>query len=167
MKLLSSARHLGGGSLLVALILATNAGTALAHCQIPCGIYGDEMRFDMIDEHLETIGKSMATIDELSANPGENANQLTRWIMNKEDHARQLRDILTVYFLDQRIKPVTADEGDEYEKYVAQLTTVHAMMVHVMKCKQTTDTAHVQALRELSAQFYGLYFGEGHERHRH
>ena len=38
-----------------------------AHCQIPCGIYGDEMRFQMLEEHITTIEKSMKLIGELSA----------------------------------------------------------------------------------------------------
>ena len=32
---------------------------AFPHCQVPCGIYGDEMRFEMMDEDIDTIEKSM------------------------------------------------------------------------------------------------------------
>ncbi|MDY6953871.1 MAG: superoxide dismutase [Ni], partial [Thermodesulfobacteriota bacterium] len=35
---------------------------ASAHCEIPCGIYDDQMRIDMIAEHITTIEKSMKQI---------------------------------------------------------------------------------------------------------
>jgi nickel superoxide dismutase len=152
---------------LTVALLALTTPAARAHCELPCGIYHDEMRFEMIDEHLETIAKSMRMIEDLGADPGQNANQLARWVMNKEEHAAKLRDILTVYFLDQRIKPVDPDAGDEYDLYLARIETLHRMMVHVMKCKQTTDLEHVDALRELRNHFYTLYFGEDHQPHEH
>ena len=169
MKILAKSHRkiLLAAGLLLGVGLAFGPAPALAHCEIPCGIYGDEMRFDMIDEHLETIEKSMRQVDALSKEPGENANQLVRWVLNKEDHAAQLREILTVYFLDQRIKPVDSKEPEAYKKYQAQVETLHRMMVHVMKCKQTTDVAHVEALRKLKGQLYELYFGKDHEKHSH
>jgi nickel superoxide dismutase len=30
---------------------------AAAHCEIPCGIYDDEMRINMVLEHIATIEK--------------------------------------------------------------------------------------------------------------
>lgn len=33
-------------------------GYASAHCEIPCGIYDDQMRVNMIGEHITTIEKS-------------------------------------------------------------------------------------------------------------
>ena len=39
---------------------------AYSHCQIPCGIYGDEARFNMITEHITTVEKSMKLIESLS-----------------------------------------------------------------------------------------------------
>ena len=156
-------------ALAAALLITTTllAPAARAHCEIPCGIYGDEMRFDMMEEHLQTIEKSMRMIDELSAAPGENANQLVRWVVNKEEHAEKLREILTVYFLDQRIKPVDADGGEKRQTYLDQVETLHRMMVRVMKCTQTTDLVHVETLRELKDRLYRLYFGEEHEKHTH
>jgi len=134
--------------------------SAFAHCEIPCGIYGDQARFDAIEEHSQTIEKSMQQINELSANPGENANQLIRWVRNKEDHANLVQEIVSQYFLTQRIKPTQED----YEKKV---TTLHQMLIAAMKCKQTTDTENVQKLRELTADFHDLYFGEAEHAHLH
>ena len=48
--------------LLIALIFPTLLS---AHCEIPCGIYGDKMRIHMLKEHITTIEKSMKQIAEL------------------------------------------------------------------------------------------------------
>ena len=56
--------------LFLGLILFTGT-TAFAHCEIPCGIYDDEMRIKMLAEHVTTIEKSMAQIQELSLNQRE------------------------------------------------------------------------------------------------
>ena len=39
--------------------------SAFGHCEIPCGIYDDEMRIEMISEHIGTIEKSMNEIMHL------------------------------------------------------------------------------------------------------
>ena len=39
---------------------------AEAHCQIPCGIYGDEMRFQMLEEHVND-GDRDRLVDEFVA----------------------------------------------------------------------------------------------------
>ena len=155
--------------LALAAILAAGGWFAVqsfSHCEVPCGIYDDDMRFDMMAESFNTIEKAMNQINELSADPGKNANQLIRWVMTKEDHAGKVRDILTEYFLDQRTKPV--EKGEEgYSGYQQQLELLHRMMVEVMKCKQTTDLAHVASLRELKDKYYASFFGPGHEKHTH
>ena len=136
---------------LAAAIVAILAFNASAHCEIPCGIYTDEMRVQMIEEHCTTIEKSMAQIAELSADAGKNANQLARWVVNKEDHANQVQHIVTQYFMTQRIKP-------GQDKYAEKLALLHGMLIEAMKCKQTTDAAHVARLREQLKDFSKLYF---------
>jgi len=127
------------------------AATVYAHCEIPCGIYDDEMRIEMINEHIDTIEKSMKQITALAPAPGHHANQLTRWVMNKEHHANELQEIVSQYFLTQRIK---SDQPD-YEK---KLVLLHQMLVTAMKCKQTTDLKNTETLRKLTADFAKLYF---------
>ena len=48
--------------------------SAQAHCEIPCGIYDDELRMNLIIEHAGTIEKSMKSITELES--GKDINQL-------------------------------------------------------------------------------------------
>ncbi len=143
------------------------AGGAFAHCEIPCGIYDDAARYDMLEEHITTMEKAMTRIDSLSATDAKSElvyNQLIRWTMNKEDHANQFQDIVSQYFLHQRIQPKTSDDGQAYQEYLRQLELFHQMAVQAMKCKQTVDKAHIERLRELVKESRELYFKEhGHE----
>ena len=127
---------------------------ASAHCEIPCGIYDDQMRIDMIAEHITTIEKSMKQIVELGGQKPTNHNQISRWVMNKEHHANELQHIVTQYFMIQRIKLDT-------KQYSEKLTLLHKLLVYAMKCKQTTDLSHVATLRSVLKEFQGLYFGHG------
>ncbi len=130
---------------------------AHSHCEIPCGIYGDDLRIQMIEEHITTIEKSMNMISELSKEKDKNYNQIVRWVTNKDQHAGEIQQIVSQYFMTQRVKP--ADKtADGYSTYVEQLTLLHRMLVYAMKSKQTTDLANVEKLRSLVADFKTLYF---------
>jgi nickel superoxide dismutase len=156
-------------SLIVLGVLTLSASSVFAHCEIPCGIYGDEMRFYTIEEHITTIEKSMKMIAELSQEGEKNYHQLVRWINNKEEHAKKIQEIIYQYFLTQRIKSVDPEKTEEYAKYVKQVTLLHQMLVSAMKAKQTTDLAHTEKLRALLLDFELAYFGpEGREKsHEH
>jgi len=121
------------------------------HCELPCGIYDDEMRVDMILENITTIEKAMGQIIQLQKEKPINYNQLVRWINNKDDHANMLQEIVSQYFMTQRIKPDTKD----YDK---KLSILHQMLVAAMKCKQTTDLSNIETLRKLLRQFRDVYF---------
>ena len=141
---------------------------AYSHCQIPCGIYDDEGRFNTMAEHITTIEKSMKLIESLSAEDKPNMNQIVRWVNNKEAHADELSHIVTFYFMAQRIKIVSEGEPQEYKKYVKKLTLLHEMLFYAMKAKQTTDTANVEKLKSLLNQFHESYYGKAAEaEHKH
>ncbi|WP_462316972.1 superoxide dismutase [Ni] [Marinilabilia sp.] len=129
-----------------------------AHCEIPCGIYGDSLRIQQIDEHITTLEKSMNQIIELSEEGDKNYNQLVRWVTNKEEHAVKIQDIVSQYFLHQRIKPVDPSDSEEYEKYVKRLTLLHKLQVYAMKAKQTTDLDYIERLRDTLHEFADAYF---------
>jgi nickel superoxide dismutase len=139
--------------------------SAYSHCQIPCGIYGDMTRIVILNEHITTIEKSMNQINELSKDPQANMNQLVRWVDNKDTHADELTEIVTYYFLTQRINIQEPADAEEFKKYQAQVTTLHQMMVYSMKCKQTTDVKNVEKLRGLVGQLVSLYFSEEDQKH--
>ena len=138
-----------------AAAMALQTAALWAHCEIPCGIYGDELRFSMIEENIRTVEKSMKMIVELSGDSA-NANQVARWVNNKESHADHIREIVTQYFLTQRIK-LPPPEIEAQEAYRNKLALLHQMLVYAMKCKQTTDTANADRLRELSQEFKQAY----------
>lgn len=146
-------KRIGLSLVLVGFMMVLLTTTALAHCEIPCGIYDDQARVDMLFEHAMTIEKSMNQIMKIEkdGHGHGHSNQLVRWIMNKEKHATMLQEIVTQYFMTQRIKAGT----DHYDE---KMKALHGMLVQAMKCKQTVDLAHVVKLRALVVEFEGLYF---------
>jgi nickel superoxide dismutase len=139
---------------------------AYGHCQVPCGIYEDSTRVKLIQEHITTIEKSMNMINKLSAEGEKNYNQIVRWVNNKEEHANKIQEIVSKYFLHQRIKPVE-DSDDHHGMYMTNLKLLHHLSVYAMKCKQTTDLAHVAKLRELTHEFSDSYFHKVAHDHGH
>ncbi len=153
--------------MLVVFLFAVIVITPLvySHCQIPCGIYDDPARLAAIAENTTTVEKAMKLIEELSADPKKNMNQIVRWVNVKEQHADDTAHIISYYFMAQRIKPVNKSDSAGYEKYVKQLTLLHEMLVYSMKTKQTTDFANVEKLRSLLAEFRSEYLGEHSHSH--
>ena len=139
--------------LLFALVVLVPS-LAAAHCEVPCGIYGDAMRIEILREHVTTMDKATGSIIALSAEGEANYNQIVRWVMNKEEHAEEFQNVVSQYFLHQRIKPAGAGDAT----YVKQLTLLHEMLVSAMKAKQTTDVAHTAKLRQLIDDFAASYF---------
>ncbi len=138
-----------------------------AHCQIPCGIYDDKVRIKLMKEHVKTIEKSVNQINALSNGTAKNNNQLVRWIMNKDDHANKLSEIVTYYFMAQRIKPVSQKNKRQYSHYKNRLEILHKILVHAMKAKQNDTLEHVKELEKLIHKFEEAYFhkhdSSGHE----
>ena len=141
--------------------VAIIASIAHSHCQIPCGIYDDDARFDEITEHITTIEKSMKLITELSAQDKPNMNQIVRWVNNKEAHADELSEIVTYYFMAQRVKLPAEGDAKAHNEYIKKLTILHRMLVYSMKAKQTTDLANVELLKSSLDEFHKAYHGEG------
>ena len=144
---------------------------SFAHCEVPCGIYDDEMRIHMIKEDILTIEKSINAINELS-NAKEKTplvyNQLVRWIDNKDEHARKIQHIVWQYFLTQRVKPVDKSDSKKYKTYLKKLELLHKLSFYAMKVKQSTDLKYVDKLREILDEFEEVYFGKEHmHKHEH
>ncbi len=150
--------------ILIALLCTPFQNEAKAHCEIPCGIYGDSLQIALMYEHIATIERSMTMIKKLSAAEEKDYNQIVRWVMNKEEHAEKLQEIASQYFMHQRIKIVEFDsrshtvDSKEYTHYVMMLTLMHKIQVLSMKAKQSTDAQHIVQLRETLHQFEHAYF---------
>ena len=142
-------------------ILVLSARFAQAHCQVPCGIYGDERRFEELLEDQATIAKAQAQINEIAGgHEAQSLNQLVRWVTTKEAHASNVQKVIVDYFLAQRIK---ADK----ENYTDQLKAAHAVIVTAMKCKQSADPATAEALQKAVFGLYEAYTGKKPQLHEH
>jgi nickel superoxide dismutase len=154
-------------SMIIAVLVVVASSVVYSHCQIPCGIYDDNMRINMMAEHITTIEKSMRTINQLSAEKKPNMNQLVRWVRNKDNHADELSHIITYYFMAQRLKPVEKTGTEGYQKYLEKLTLLHQILVSTMKTKQTTDLSETKQLTDLLINFKKVYSEEHEHKHEH
>ena len=75
-----SARHKVVTGLAFLSLLVLISLRVSSHCEIPCGIYDDEMRINMIAENITTVEKSMKQIIELSGQDKQNMKQIVRWV---------------------------------------------------------------------------------------
>ena len=125
--------------------------TSFGHCQVPCGVYGDTARFTQMLEDQTTIAKAIVQINDLAdKKDAQSANQLSRWVATKEDHASKIQKIIAEYFLTQRIKSSS-------DKYDALLKGAHAVMVAAMKCKQGVDAKNGDSLKSAIESFQSVY----------
>lgn len=135
---------------------------ASAHCQVPCGIYGDHARFEAMLEDTTTVAKAIGEIESLAgSHDALGANQLVRWVTTKEEHATRIQRTIADYFMAQRIKA----DGEGYDK---KLKASHAVMVAAMKVKQGADPATANQLKQAILDFHQAYAGVPYEeRHAH
>jgi hypothetical protein len=142
-------------SLLILAGLVIASVNLSAHCQVPCGIYADDVVFGELMTDIKTITKAMHEINNLSADHGAGHHQLVRWINNKEAHAQNIQDVMSAYFLAQRIK--LAQKESDPEGYAELVGLAHQITVLAMKCKQGTDVANAEALHEALHAFHAAY----------
>ena len=150
--------------LIILLVLFLNM--ASAHCQIPCGIYDDVLRVVSIQEDISTIQKSINKIQELGdyKKSIQNQNQLVRWVNNKESHAQLIQDVISEYFLAQRIKPKYPNDKD-YDKYVMLTTSCQKIIFYAMKCKQNVDVQFVENLSVELESFVDVFLDKHGKEH--
>jgi nickel superoxide dismutase len=118
------------------------------------------MRFQIIEEDIRTVEKSMKEIVALSKEGDKNYNQIVRWVNNKDEHAGRIQEVVHQYFMTQRLKPVGKENASEYRKYVEKLELLHQMLFYAMKAKQTTDLNYVEKLRSVLGRFRTAYFAQ-------
>jgi len=135
------------------------------HCEVPCGIYADQMRFEMMLEDTATIAKAIKSVNDITAGfesgppNAKTINQMVRWTNTKENHATNTQKIVAQYFLTQRIK---ADK----EGYAKQLAAAHKVMVCAMKCKQDADPKTAENLKKAIFDLYRAYEGKEPKFHK-
>lgn len=129
-------------TLLTTALLLMLPSQAYSHCQIPCGIFDDSAEVKRLLLDATTIRKSATEINALAGKTdAESQNQLVRWVNNKENHADNVINTISNYFLAQRVKP-------DMEDYAVRLEKHHAVMIAAMKSKQTADPKAADALEQ-------------------
>ncbi|MEO0511116.1 MAG: superoxide dismutase [Ni] [Verrucomicrobiota bacterium] len=141
-----------------ALLFVFTANFASAHCQVPCGIFNDELKFSELEQHVETIAKAARLMNEISAKDDSVAydqQQFVRWTKTKEEHAQKIIDEAANYFLAQRIKT-------DADHYAEKIELLHHIMVKAMKTKQSTEAEASKVLLEKIEAFEKLYLDHKH-----
>lgn len=144
--------------LTLALASLFTAASLSAHCQVPCGIFADELKFGELEQHIETIAKAGTQIREISAKEtlsAQDRQTIIRWTMTKESHAQTIINEAADYFLAQRIKT-------DADHYAEKLELLHHIIVYSMKSKQSVESAPVDTLAEKLAAFKELYLDHTH-----
>merc|ERR1719401_151983 len=114
-----------------------------AHCQVPCGIFTDDLRIKGMIEDAATIRKAMVQSADLhKAGSLQDVHQMVRWIQTKEEHAQKIMTTVGDYFMAQKVKKADLKK----DEYTELLCCLHDVMVAAMKTKQTTDVAAADTL---------------------
>lgn len=137
----------------VSLLFAQS--TLLSHCQMPCGIYHDDMVFDQIDQYIETMAKGISVMNDNKFKTVHDYNELTRWIMLKEESSDDVATVLTEFFLQQKIKP---GEDDTQKK----ITSAHKLLFLLVAVKQNADMKILNDFYEEWERFKLMFHIEGY-----
>jgi nickel superoxide dismutase len=131
-------------------------GNLSAHCQMPCGIYHDDMVYDQIDQFVETVYKGISVLNEGRFTSVRDKNEFIRWVAQKENCCNEAAEIITTYFLQQKIKP---DEPDTAKR----LASAHKLLFLLVAIKQNTDLDFVKQFNEEWEKFKLMFHREGYE----
>lgn len=127
-----------------------------AHCQMPCGIYHDEMVYDQVDQYVETMYKALSILQENKFETIVDKNQCIRWVIEKEQSSDEVASIFTTYFLQQKIKPGEIDT-------VKRVTSAHKLLFLLVGIKQGVDLKLVEAFADEWEKFKLMFHVEGYE----
>ena len=131
------------------------AALVRCHCQVPCGIFDDPVRVTLLKEDAATVRKAMVQINELStAGTALALNQSTRWIVTKEDAAKNIITTVSEYMLCQRVKKELFETNEEY---LQALGVHHGVLAAAVKTKQVVDAAACDALDHTIADLAPMY----------
>lgn len=120
-----------------------------AHCQMPCGIYDDNLVFGEMRQCLATMAKAVTEISSHDMNSPSSINQTIRWVGKKDWHSDRFSEDVAEYFLKQRIA-LDADNLD------AKLKSAHILLVLAMHAKQTVDAKLIEELKQEFEHFYAM-----------
>ena len=142
-------------------VIAISIAVINAHCQLPCGLYNDDIQFAKISQDAETISRACVLILQTQTDPNS-LNQAIRAINTKDAVADDLIDVVANYFLAQRIVPVEPDgDNQAYERYVRQLVLTNKIIRAAALCKQSSEPEKAEELKQLIQQFQHAFGQHG------
>jgi nickel superoxide dismutase len=130
-------------------------GALSAHCQMPCGIYHDDMVYSLIDQYVETMYKGISVLNNSKFDNTQQRNAFIRWVMEKEKSSDQTANLITEYFLQQKIK---SGEDDTTKR----LISAHKLLFMLMQIKQNADLEIVKQFSEEWEKFKLMFHREGY-----
>jgi nickel superoxide dismutase len=130
--------------------------TLSAHCQMPCGVYHDNMVYDMIDQYVETMYKGMSVLKDSKFHGTHDWNEFIRWVILKEKESDETAKLIMTYFLQQKIKPGEADNAKKLE-------SAHKLLFLLVGIKQNTDVKFVKEFLDEWEDFKEMFHVEGYQ----
>jgi nickel superoxide dismutase len=127
-----------------------------AHCQMPCGIYHDDMVFEFVDQYIETMYKALTVMQDSKFETVRERNEFTRWVYEKEMESDDVARMLTCYFMQQKIKP---DEQDTPKR----LASAHKLLFLLVQMKQNVDFKILSDFGKEWEKFKLMFHIEGYE----
>ncbi|MGZ3634297.1 MAG: superoxide dismutase [Ni] [Parachlamydiaceae bacterium] len=138
------------------LIFLLSQNQLSAHCQMPCGIYHDDMVFDQIDQYVETMYKGISVLNNNKFSNPKERNEFIRWVIEKEQASDEVASLLNSYFLQQKIK---GNEPDTDKR----LKAVHNLLTRCVAIKQNADLKFVEDFSDEWEKFKLLFHRKGYE----
>lgn len=127
-----------------------------SHCQMPCGIYHDDMVYDQIDQYVETMYKGLSVLNESEFKTAKAKNEFVRWVMQKEKASDEVASLITTYFLQQKIKPGESDTDK-------RLRSAHRLLFLAMQIKQNTESKFLNDFTDEWDRFKLMFHVENYE----
>lgn len=138
------------------LLLGSYQFQVSSHCQMPCGIYHDDMVFDQVDQYVETMVKAVTVLTDNKFMTVIERNAFVRWVMQKDRHSDEIATLFTTYFLQQKIKPGETDTPKRLE-------SLHKMLFLLVQIKQSVDLKMVNDFYEEWERFKLMFHIQGYE----
>lgn len=131
-------------------------GALTAHCQMPCGIYHDDIVFDEIDQYIETMYKGISVMNNSKFDDAKSRNEFVRWVIEKEKASGSVAEWITRYFLQQKIKPGEAETSQK-------LASAHKLLFSLVGIKQNSSVEFVEEFSREWDKFKSMFHREGYE----
>jgi len=127
-----------------------------AHCQMPCGIYNDDMIYDYIDQYIKTMYKGVSVMNNSKFSNPQERNEFIRWVIEKEKKSDEIAAMITQYFLQQKIKGGEPDTAK-------RLASAHNLLCTLVTIKQHSSTEFIEEFSKEWDKFKLMFHSEGYE----